>query len=88
MWDVAVKYAADWNSVKFSAAGGFTSLTDEGCNSAGSTAGSRAGCTNVSVVGGGGGGGGVRHARQAVGLTLLRCFETTGPVFEPAPEFG
>jgi hypothetical protein len=34
------------------------------------------------------GGGGVRHARQAVGLTLLRCFETTGPLFEPVPEFG
>ena len=32
MWDVAVKYAADWNSVKFSAAVGYTQLTDEGCN--------------------------------------------------------
>ena len=32
VWDVAVKYAADWNSVKFSAAAGFTQLTDEGCN--------------------------------------------------------
>jgi hypothetical protein len=30
----------------------------------------------------------VRHARQAVGLTLLRSFETTEPGFEPAPEFG
>jgi hypothetical protein len=34
------------------------------------------------------GGGGVRHARQVVGLTLLRSFETTGPVFEPVREFG
>ena len=31
IWDVAVKYAADWNSVKFSAAAGYTQLTDEGC---------------------------------------------------------
>ena len=31
MWDVAVKYAADWNSVKFSAAAGYTQVTDEGC---------------------------------------------------------
>ena len=35
MWDVAVKYAADWNSVKFSAAAGYTQLTDEGCNAPG-----------------------------------------------------
>ena len=32
MWDVAVKYAADWNSVKFSAAAGYTQVTDEGCS--------------------------------------------------------
>ena len=32
VWDVAVKYAADWNSIKFSAAVGYTQLTDEGCN--------------------------------------------------------
>ena len=31
VWDVAVKYAADWNSIKFSAAVGYTQLTDEGC---------------------------------------------------------
>ena len=31
VWDVAVKYAADWNSIKVSAAAGFTSITDEGC---------------------------------------------------------
>ena len=30
-WDVAVKYAADWNSIKVSAAAGYTQLTDEGC---------------------------------------------------------
>ena len=48
VWDVAVKYAADWNSVKFSAAAGYTQLTDEGCSSAGP------GCSNA-VVGGGGG---------------------------------
>ena len=35
MWDIAVKYAADWNSVKFSAAAGYTQLTDEGCNTNG-----------------------------------------------------
>jgi hypothetical protein len=32
VWDVAVKYAADWNSIKVSAAAGFTSITDEGCH--------------------------------------------------------
>ena len=36
VWDVAVKYAADWNSIKFSAAVGYTQLTDEGCNVANS----------------------------------------------------
>ena len=35
MWDVALKYAADWNSVKFSAAAGYTQLTDEGCSALG-----------------------------------------------------
>ena len=34
MWDVAVKYAADWNSIKVSAAAGYTQLTDEGCSAA------------------------------------------------------
>ena len=32
MWDVALKYAADWNSIKVSAAAGYTQLTDEGCS--------------------------------------------------------
>lgn len=49
MWDIAVKYAADWNSVKFSAAFGYTMLTDEGC-----FAPFNAGCSNVAVLGGGG----------------------------------
>ena len=48
-WDIALKYAADWNSIKVSAAVGFTQLTDEGC-----LAPDNAGCTSVSVVGGGG----------------------------------
>jgi hypothetical protein len=47
MWDVAVKYAADWNSVKFSAAAGYTQVTDEGCLGAGT-------CTNLALLGGGG----------------------------------
>jgi hypothetical protein len=47
MWDIALKYAADWNSVKVSAAVGWTQLTDEGCLGV-------ATCTNVAVVGGGG----------------------------------
>jgi hypothetical protein len=48
VWDVAVKYAADWNSIKFSAAAGYTQLTDEGCNSATQP------CTNAVILGGGG----------------------------------
>jgi hypothetical protein len=47
VWDVAVKYAADWNSVKFSAAVGYTQLTDEGCVAP-------ATCTNAVAAGGGG----------------------------------
>ena len=35
MKDVAVKYAADWNSIKFAAAFGYTNITDEGCPSCG-----------------------------------------------------
>ena len=31
-WDIALKYAADWNSIKVSAAVGFTQITDEGCS--------------------------------------------------------
>ena len=53
MWDVALKYAADWNSVKFSAAAGYTQLTDEGCFNPGAFKGG-ATCSNVAVVGGGG----------------------------------
>ena len=53
MWDVALKYAADWNSIKFSAAAGFTQLTDEGCSAPGVFHGGRT-CSNVAVVGGGG----------------------------------
>jgi hypothetical protein len=53
MWDIALKYAADWNSVKFSAAAGYTQLTDEGCSAVGSFHGGRT-CSNVAVVGGGG----------------------------------
>jgi Gram-negative porin len=52
MWDVALKYAADWNSVKFSAAAGFTQLTDEGCFTAGSPS-IQAGC-GLALQGGGG----------------------------------
>ena len=53
MWDVAVKYAADWNSIKFSAAVGYTQLTDEGCSAFGVPNAGRT-CSNVAVVGGGG----------------------------------
>jgi len=60
MWDIALKYAADWNSIKVSAAAGYTQLTDEGCNTrTGSGNGSvnpliAAGCTNNAIAGGGG----------------------------------
>src|SRR6476620_809371 len=53
MWDVAVKYAADWNSVKVSAAAGYTQLTDEGCSAFGVPNGGRTG-RRAAVVGGGG----------------------------------
>jgi hypothetical protein len=53
MWDIALKYAADWNSVKFSAAVGWTQLTDEGCSAFGTPNAGRT-CSNVAVVGGGG----------------------------------
>ena len=49
VWDVAVKYAADWNSVKFSAAVGYTQETDEGCGTV-----SKNPCTNATILGGGG----------------------------------
>jgi hypothetical protein len=46
--DVAVKYAADWNNFKVSAAYGFTETTDEGCSTNGP------GCFSLTVLGGGG----------------------------------
>ena len=45
--DVAVKYAADWNSIKFAAAFGYTNVTDEGCSSGGK-------CGGLVLQGGGG----------------------------------
>ena len=52
-WDVAIKYAADWNSFKVSAAYGFAENTDEGCTSAG-VLGVTSGCSGVANLGGGG----------------------------------
>jgi predicted porin len=46
--DVAVRYAADWNNFKVSAAYGFTETTDEGCSTRGP------GCFSLTVLGGGG----------------------------------
>ena len=59
VWDIALKYAADWNSIKFSAAAGFSQATDEGCFAAGSPS-ARAACgssggSGAGVVLGGGG---------------------------------
>jgi hypothetical protein len=48
VWDIAVKYSADWNSVKVSAAFGFAQITDEGCGFSGTS------CTNLPFLGGGG----------------------------------
>jgi hypothetical protein len=53
MWDIALKYAADWNSIKVSAAAGWTQLTDEGCSAFGVPHAGRT-CSNVAVLGGGG----------------------------------
>jgi hypothetical protein len=56
VWDVALKYAADWNSVKFSAAAGYTKSTDEGC--IGTPAATNCGGAvpgNGAFIGGGGG---------------------------------
>ncbi len=54
-WDVAVKYAADWNNFKVSAAYGFTENTDEGCHpSTASGAIAGAVCSNGAEAGGGG----------------------------------
>jgi hypothetical protein len=46
-WDATIKYAADWNNFKVSAAYGFAENTDEGCTAP-------ATCSNVANVGGGG----------------------------------
>jgi len=57
VWDVALKYAADWGSNwKVSAAAGFDQSTDEGCSSAGSPGQTlpNGSCSGVSVGGGGG----------------------------------
>jgi hypothetical protein len=53
MWDIAVKYAADWNSVKFSAAAGYTQITDEGCSGTGKPQAGGKGCGLVLQGGGG-----------------------------------
>src|SRR6478672_3657485 len=63
VWDIALKYAADWNSIKFSAAAGFSQNTDEGCVAGGNPGhANRATCfTSASASGGAGavvGGGG------------------------------
>ncbi len=50
--DVAVHYAADWNSIKFAAAFGYSKVTDEGCSSGGSPS-SSANCSLVLAGGGG-----------------------------------
>jgi hypothetical protein len=59
VWDVALKYAADWNSVKFSAAVGYTQTTDEGCTGIGSS-------NCFGGVAGGGGGAPFQGARRDV----------------------
>jgi hypothetical protein len=46
--DIAVKYAADWNSIKFAAAFGYSNITDEGCTNGMTT------CGNLLLAGGGG----------------------------------
>jgi hypothetical protein len=50
--DVAVKYAADWNSIKFAAAFGFSNITDEGCT--GNSRAVNSGCGGLVLQGGGG----------------------------------
>jgi hypothetical protein len=47
MWDIAVKYEADWGTFKVKAAYGFSNLTDEGCAAPGV-------CSNIPFFGGGG----------------------------------
>ena len=53
-WDVAIKYAADWNNFKVSAAYGFAENTDEGCTAASPPGAQGFNCTNVANLGGGG----------------------------------
>jgi predicted porin len=61
MWDIAVKYAADWNSIKVSAAAGYTIITDEGCSG---PSGFRSGGTCFGAVFAGGGGAPFQNARR------------------------
>ena len=49
MWDIALKYNADWERVRIQAAVAWTEETDEGCSAPG-----KSGCTNVGFLGGGG----------------------------------
>ncbi|MGA7373827.1 MAG: hypothetical protein WBW37_14670, partial [Methyloceanibacter sp.] len=59
VWDIALKYAADWNSIKFSAAAGYSQSTDEGCFAPGTPT-SHAACGSSGSSGAGvalGGGG-------------------------------
>jgi hypothetical protein len=51
--DVAIRYAADWNNFKVSAAYGFSETTDEGCSTPG-TPGVPGTCFSLTVLGGGG----------------------------------
>jgi len=62
-WDVAVKWAGDWNNLKWSAAYGFTENTDEGCTAAGSP---RNPATCSGLVPGGGGGAPFQDFRKDV----------------------
>jgi hypothetical protein len=65
MWDIAVKYAADWNSIKVSAAAGYTIITDEGCNG---PSGFKSGGTCFGAAFLGGGGAPFQNARRDVDL--------------------
>jgi hypothetical protein len=73
IWDIAVKYAADWNSIKVSAAFGYTQNTDEGCITLGgntpSNVSGRSNCGNGSFLGGGGGP--FQGFRRDVGLSQV-----------------
>jgi hypothetical protein len=54
IWDIAIKYAADWGNFKVSAAYGFSSITDEGCRAEPTVVTPQGGCTGVPFLGGGG----------------------------------